>query len=87
MHGVLRIPYEYGGQQYKVFVPFDESSIPDYAGTYLTGVREDGSTCNLTQQPGVTYLFTASQLGVKELRLTMDDNDEKVFTGDQYVVV
>lgn len=59
------IKIEYG--DYHVFLPYDATKISDMIFIKVVGEYEDGSKIDLTQEPGVLYCFSASDLGLSSI--------------------
>lgn len=72
------IPYSYHGIKYRIYVPFSRTLRRKMLNTKCTLVHDDGTTTDITQQPGCCHMVTASSLGGKEIIL--EDNNGVVYT-------
>jgi len=73
------IPYSYHGMKYKIYVPFSRTLRRKMLNNKCTLVHDDGTTTDITQQPGCCYMVTASALGGKEIILE-DGNNGVTYT-------
>lgn len=64
---IITIPYLYGGEQYKITLPYGKAMA--MSGIKATAVTVDGQQHDMTQQPGIPYLFTPQELGLQQIIL------------------
>lgn len=73
------IPYSYHGIKYKIHVPFSRTLRRKMLNTKCTLVHHDGTTTDISQQPGCCYMVTASALEGKEI-VVHDSNNNTTHT-------
>ena len=74
----VSIPYSYNGVSYTAFMPFKRQAALAMNDLRVLVVLTDGRLVNITQQPGIPYLVTATELGGTEIRVINDDTGESV---------
>ena len=68
------IPYMYQNKQSFVFVPYTKRFHPRYIDVDVL-LRENNKLTKITQQPGISYLVNAKQLGGTEIILRGNDKE------------
>lgn len=82
------IPYSYHGIKYRIYVPFSRTLRRKMLNTKAHLVNHDGTTTEISQQPGCCYMITASALGGKEI--VVHDNNTRTthtFSADEIPVL
>jgi len=76
------IVYNRLGKSYKLIVPFSRSlsSTMNKCRLYLVSENKE---IDITQQPGIPYLVSASQLGGTKIIARFRSGDEKTFFADE----
>jgi hypothetical protein len=80
------IHYRYGGQQYKMLVPYDKSKARQMARKEVILIKQDNNDLryiNITQKQGIPYLLSASQMGGIKIKVTKDDEEIKTYGPDE----
>lgn len=65
-----KILYTYNGIERNLYVPYESSKVAEMSQYIVQLYYANGTTLDITQQPGVPYLVTAALLGGKEIRAT-----------------
>ena len=78
----LRIPYRYEGQQYVVHVPYNMHHIAHLANCYVSLIPSKGPPIDITQQAGVPYLCSATDLCAQHIMVETGDGDRYSYKGD-----
>lgn len=75
-----KILYIHNGIERCIYVPYEPSKVSEMAQHIVQLHYENGTTIDITQQPGVPYLVSAALLGGKEIRaIDVNSEEEKVF--------
>jgi protein tyrosine phosphatase len=61
------ILYERMSNEYRLVVPYSRRYVASMTQLKVELVYENGSRLDITQQPGIPYLFTANELGGKQI--------------------
>jgi len=73
----IKIEYVYLGEKYSLWVPFSRQRQFEMYEETLIAETSTGSTFQIKQQPGINYLVSADDLGVKSLILATEDAQRK----------
>lgn len=69
------LKYNYKGNQYNMFIPFDKNYEIEM-NDYKVELTREGKQINITHQAGIPYLFTAKMLGGDNICITNEYNDK-----------
>lgn len=84
----IKITYTYNQQNYEVRLPFDKYGIMDMLDTKVTAHYDDGTTKNITQQPGVKYQISPNDIGCNKIVVeNMDSGESSHFFENQKVKI
>ena len=91
LHRGAMISHQYGGKNYQVCVPYDATKVRQALRkeVFLIVDNPDGQQkrINITQKPGIPYLFSAEYLGGNKIIVTKDDQIIAEFQEDQIPVI
>jgi len=79
IHDSLMISYSYSGKNYVVYVPYSRRNLSSYIGytVHAEYIKDaEVNEINITQQPGVAYLISPSDIGANKIYSL--DNNEKI---------
>ena len=77
------IHYRYGGQQYKMVVPYDKTKARQMARKEVILIKQNENIINITQKQGIPYLLSASDMGGIKIKVTKDDEELKTYGPDE----
>lgn len=67
------ITYPRMGFTFNVYVPYEKRKVSRLSGIQVYLHKDDGSVVDITQQPGIPYVVTASMLGGTSIRVVGED--------------
>ena len=80
------ITYSRMGFTYSLYVPFEKRKVAKLSSIRVYLHKADGPVVDITQQPGIPYLVTASMLGGTHIRV-VGENKSVTFESEETVKV
>lgn len=75
---IMKIPLG----EFFVYLPFDEQREIEMSLIEVFGIDDKGNKIDLTQKPGVPYLFTAEDMGLEKI-IVNDIDSSNVYEGKE----
>ena len=70
----IHISYDFLGKEYVVILPYIRSKVVDMCVSDVMAVYDE-KTVDITQQPGIPYLFNAGELGCNTIEVVNSDTN------------
>ena len=74
----ITISYNHFGESFKLVLPYNRSLVAKMGMFTAKLVYEDGRTVDITQQPGIPYVLSPSDLGGQEIIITNRSNGNTI---------